>query len=216
MNEEEDEIIISNLEEIDMTFSQINRVLKQIEQKFECFKNKSKVLSANFKPWQNFFGISECSQKTAKNNDLGGDFEYCMDNTLQSIVLESTIAKDYESIYNTENTKQSDIQNNLPESYLSRSKIGVSTNNVNSSNICLNEDKKYVCADFNKSLLPQIFESEFELIDEIYQIIKEHRQITLTEIQDKFKNEDEKKISIILNLLIRKNFIIFQNGAFLV
>lgn len=62
-NLEEDEEIIDNLEEIDQTFSSINRVLKEINGKILQIKECSGKLVAHSRPWLSFFGIDRHRQQ---------------------------------------------------------------------------------------------------------------------------------------------------------
>ena len=54
---ERDEEIISSLEELDSTFSQINKVLQQIRGKVELIGSKNRALVEDCAIWRNFFGV---------------------------------------------------------------------------------------------------------------------------------------------------------------
>lgn len=58
-----DETIISLLEEIDSTFSKINRVTREIKTKVEAVQQNNLETVENVRPWLNFFGITETTSK---------------------------------------------------------------------------------------------------------------------------------------------------------
>ena len=71
---EEEEIIISYLEQIDSKFSQIKNVLRQIKTKIKAIASKNKMLVENMQPWIHFFGMNDIESSSSAGRQKDASF----------------------------------------------------------------------------------------------------------------------------------------------
>lgn len=89
---EEEEKILFYLEELDNNFSQINRTLKEIDNKIEIIYKKNQNLIENYQPFIRFF--SNTKQKQYKKLDQKNDLENLKEELNSLVIMKSSSPKD--------------------------------------------------------------------------------------------------------------------------
>ncbi|EPR79584.1 hypothetical protein SLOPH_1848 [Spraguea lophii 42_110] len=190
-NEEEQ---IKLIQEIDNTFTEINKALSETNTKLTTILKENKKISEDLKPYKNFFSI-----KQNTNESILIDFN---DHT----ILNSTIA----------DNRIEDKSNILNDSDSTYKKIHTPSFTHSNSSINIESFKnEYSIAEesllsFDINILPDIFKKEKDL-EILYNFIKNNKKVTKEEIIERFSDVENEKIKIFIDVLIRKNFIRKKN-----
>ncbi|KAK1348582.1 hypothetical protein CWI37_1149p0030 [Hamiltosporidium tvaerminnensis] len=187
------EEIISRLQEIDSTFSMINRNLREINEKLEKIHIKNTKIINYCKPWISFFSTKNPQPFNAKP----------ILNTPQSTSLPLNVTSPPQKPIYTSLASSESIEINFPKNISYEEESFIKT--------CDSDDSSL--HPFNLEELPDIFKQEI-VIQDIYFYIQSVKSIDYSELKNIFSQISTEKFNIFLNLLTRKKFILQRNNIF--
>jgi hypothetical protein len=205
-----EEEIINSIEEIDNTFSSINRTLREILAIVDDIGEKDEEIVENCAPWLRLF---EVDSGTAEGRDIGSYTEGSAE-ARHSEYVESSLMMKFSSPRNPfiDNTS-SEIINKTLLGDLDRkfnSNLGCSST---SSNIPILrpeletfESDSSVLLPFNIEDIPPSFRNEKELFM-LYEFIAAGDGVSHEEISGRLPELPPEKLSIFIELLLRKRYI---------
>ncbi|ELA42879.1 uncharacterized protein VICG_00194 [Vittaforma corneae ATCC 50505] len=211
----EDEEIIQVLEEIDENFSAVKNTLRELRLKIGRVGERSREVVEDCQPWVRFFEV-QTKQEFSPFSDLHlNSLKYkevvqSPDNLSYSSPKNPFVEIESSELLNKSLFKE--LKLNLATSS-SVSCINAGSNIENPKNMQNNdsEDTDYDIRPFEKSLLPEIFQDESDLI-ELYDFIKKHRSVSLEHIVDNFRSIPPEKLEILISVLCRKRFVKHKNS----
>lgn len=187
---EKDEEIIKSLEELDSTFSQINRVLKHLREKVEAVEERNRVLIQDCAPLRGFFGLG-----ATRSLGLGEGLPVSeAPNTVdtQSFLRPSSPVNPFYK----RGAVPSEGERTHPTDVSS-----VAEETAKASDSIVSE-----LLDFDQELLPEGFK-DIEEVRMIYYFVERRRSVSLDEVYERFGNVSRELMDIFLDVLIRKNFV---------
>lgn len=182
-----DEEIISALEQLDSTFSQINRVLKQIKRKVNEMEESNRALIEDCDPWCRFFGLerTEATETAETPQQLATD--------TQSFLKHSSPVNPFCKGHSGKADANAERENGASETFIDGS--------VQASDTMVSD-----LVDFDQELLPDGFR-EIDEIRMIYYFIEKRRTVSVEEVYERFSSVSRELMDILLDVLIRKNFV---------
>lgn len=189
---EEEEQVILYLEQLDNKFYLIKNILRKIKNKIHKLSYINSVINSNCLPWIKFFNL-DLPENKLEVNDLSNLKDSTIFDSL-SINDNATILK--ENYSDNYELKLSSIELNLNENFLD---INKKTDEVIST------------VPLDLKTIPTTLANESILV-QIYNYVKEKKQVDFENIKKYFNNIPEKKINIIINFLINRNHIIKKNN----
>ncbi|KAH9410564.1 hypothetical protein HK407_12g16950 [Ordospora pajunii] len=221
-----EEEIIHIMEEIDCTFSSINRTLRKMKEILERVEKENKQIVSNLGPWQRFFCIgsteeiiTEYPRNVTTQNDID---ESCADDTC--IQDESSMSMKLSSPRNP-------FVDNGSSETLNRTFLGdlearfnwSNAENTSSSIVPVIEERGFEFQEesessdailpFNPSMLPPAFQTD-EGIFIVYRYIAGCSGATIEDICRGAPMLGRKRIQIFVDMLLRKKFIGKRGASF--
>lgn len=195
-----DENIILYLEEIDTTFSKINRITRDIKSKLEIINSNNKETVQNLKPWIKFFDLE--NKQILENKNL---------NSTNNIILttNNNPVKKTEIKFNFEKNTSNKNHTNLFIDTDMRYKDITSEDVLDELPSNDSEDSELISFDIN--LLPCVFQNENEIV-RIYEYIKNGAGIQVDIVYSFLGVEWKDKVKIFVELLVKKKFVRMRNG----
>lgn len=205
---EEEEKIVNYLEDIDSTFSSINRRLKEILTRISDMEKINSKVIKDFGPLMKMFNIKQSDPLLHKEEDL-------VYNENSSVILKTSSPKN-------------PFMDTASSELLNRTIFNKFEDSVKISSSSVLEECKYTCSNvyyedssssdivgFDLEKIPDLFKNENHLF-EVYNFIKERKSVKFEEIIENFDNVDCEKIVIYLDLLRNKKFIKRRDNLFYV
>lgn len=214
-----EEEMIHTIEEIDTTFSSINRTLRSIREFIERIGRDRCKMDRDLGPWIRFF--------SAESEDSIGN-EVSHSGTEQRLEEEPSFQNIYVTEGSPESMKFSSPRNPFVDStssemlnktFLEDLSARLHTSNVeneSSSFFRVSEERAFRSYEesessedilpFNPSMLPPLFQNEKSLFL-VYEVISKSSSITIEEIYREISTVPREKINIFVDLLLRKRFI---------
>jgi hypothetical protein len=192
---EKDEEIINSLEELDSTFSQINKVLRLLRCKVEAVEAANKSLIRGCNTWCNFFGIKKAQKDTTAEHhaqDAHHSFE------TQSVLKPSSPVNPFHR-----------------RDEASDEKLLPTEMTFGDDNSWINDTEASELVDFSQQLLPEGFK-EIDEIKMIYYFVQQHGAVAVDEVYERFSDISRELMNIFLDMLIRKNFIRWSENKLIV
>lgn len=223
-----EEEIIEKLEEIDTTFSKINKVLESIKNKSNNFSIKNKKIIEDLHKYFNLFDIKQRKNKNSFNLEISFDdklslneksevsknsYKHMHEEMGESNPFDSSLVKEVyvEEEDNLNGNEESSIE--IPES------IHAETFSVIKENKKIKHNESRFFSDLSSSLvkieeisLPNIFKTDENLF-KVYEFIKEKKNVKYEEILNKFKFLDGDTLEIYVQLFISKHLVRCKNGV---
>lgn len=213
---EVEEETICILEEIDNTFSSINRTLRDIRGFVERIGGKNKKMVQDLSPWIRFFDAGEPDR-----TNTGQKYHEVERVTFQEIETHETpVTMRFSSPKNpfVDNTS-SEILNrtllgdldkrfhNIVPSVASSGDLSVQNGEIES----YNESDSSALIPFDLDIIPPVFRNEKDLFV-IYEFISNGSGVDVKDVYDKFSVLPREKVSVFVDLLLRKKFISMKEG----
>lgn len=189
---EEEEQIILYLEQLDNKFYLIKNILRKIKNKIHKLSYINSIINSNCLPWIKFFNL-HLPENKLEMNDLSNLKDSTIFDNL-SINENTTIFK--ENYSDNHELKLSTIELNLNENFSDTNK---------------KENGFVDTVPLDLKSIPTTLANESILI-QIYNYVKEKKQVDFENVKKHFNNVPEKKINIIINFLINRNHIIKKNN----
>lgn len=188
-----DEEIISALEQLDSTFSQINRVLKQIKRKVDKMEESNRALIGDCDPWCRFFGLerTEAAETAETPQQLATD--------TQSFLKHSSPVNPFCKGRGSRADAGAERESGTLETYADGS--------LQASDTMVTD-----LVDFDQELLPDGFR-EIDEIRMIYYFIEKRRTVSVEEVYERFGSVSRELMDILLDVLIRKNFVRLEGSS---
>lgn len=182
-----DEEIISALEQLDSTYSQINRVLKQIKRKVDEMEESNRALIGDCHPWCRFFGLegAEAAETAETQEQLATD--------TQSFLKHSSPVNPFCRGRGSKADANVEKGNGTSETFADGS--------MQASDTMVSE-----LVDFDQELLPDGFR-EIDEVRMIYHFIEKRRTVSVEEVYERFSSVSRELMDILLDVLIRKSFV---------
>jgi hypothetical protein len=205
-----EEEVISSIEEIDNSFSSINRTLKEILGTIDGMAKKNKQVTENCAPWLRFFGAST---DIAEAKSMGLPVDSGLDAEVPECV-ESPLMMRFSSPKNPFiDSTSSEIMNKTLLGDLGRRLSSNPGCPSTSSSIPLprpelesSESDSSVLLPFNAEDIPSSFRSEKELFT-LYELIAAGNGVSHEDISRCLPGLPPEKLSIFIELLLRKRYI---------
>lgn len=193
---EKDEEIINSLEELDSTFSQINKVLRMLRTKVEAMEATNKSLIKGCDTWCNFFGVKRSHEQGIVNDqhvqDAHNSFE------TQSVLKPSSPVNPFH--------RRDEVSD---EKYLPTEMT------FGEDNSWINDTVASDLIDFSQQLLPEGFK-EIDEIRMIYYFVQQRGAVVIDDVYERFRDISRELMNIFLDVLIRKNFIRWSENKLIV
>ncbi|KAF9761831.1 hypothetical protein NGRA_2390 [Nosema granulosis] len=202
---EDEEQIVNYLEDIDSTFSSINRRLKEILAKIcEMKKVNTKVIK-DFEPIMKMFNVKKTDSVSFKEDE-----EELPNQENSSIIFKTSSPKN-------------PFMDTVSSELINKTIMQKAEAKESSSTI---DEYKYTCSfyedsssselkDFDISKIPTLFQNEEHLRD-VYNFIKQRGSVSFEELIERFENVDCEKVVIYLDVLRNKKFIKRRENIFFV
>ncbi|KAF7702652.1 hypothetical protein CDIK_0502 [Cucumispora dikerogammari] len=226
-----EEEIIDKLEEIDITFNNINSILESIKSKITKTQSNNKQIIVSFQDFFNLFDITK-EQPTSfilekdslidmGKNSFNESKIYNYNENRDSNPFDSSFNKSIEEDENENATSLDSSFNNL----IKRNKSfeipnEIQTEIINESKKVKHCDNKLLLADDLSSSLIKIDEVEFPSVFKsdknlfrVYKFIKEEGSIKYKKLIDHFKEIDYDTLEIYIQLFISKRLVCCKNGV---
>ncbi|KAM0671703.1 hypothetical protein CWI42_120260 [Ordospora colligata] len=222
---EEEEEIIHIMEEIDCTFSSINRTLRKMKEVVERIEKENKLIINNLSPWQRFFCIESTEDVINEYADLPTHkdiSESCADNTY--VLDESSMSMKFSSPRNPfVDSASSETLNRTFLGNLEARFNWSNAENTSSSIVPVVEEREFEFQDesessdailpFNPSMLPPAFRTD-EGIFMVYRYIAGCSGATIEDICRGVPMLGRERIQIFVDMLLRKRFIGKRGASF--
>lgn len=214
---EEEEEIICVLEEIDNTFSSINRRLREVRGAVERMGEQSVQIAHDLDPWIRFFEADWKCEADASVCE-----EVCKENPQNmSEIHESPLVMKFSSPRNPfVDATSSEILNRTFLGDLDRRFQSGMHDSMSSGLVSLPMQEFELCESdssemhsFDADAIPAAFRSEKELFL-IYEFISKSRGAGIEQIGRAFPSLSRGKIDVFVDLLLRKRFVCRRDGVF--
>lgn len=215
---EVEEEIISTIEEIDNTFSSINRALRSIRESVERIGKDNRKIAKDLGPWMRFFSEEHRGDLEDNAPCRGSSQRAPEDHGLQDIYVtgESPVSMKFSSPGNPFVDTSSEMVNRTFLGDLSARFHASHGGSMSSSSVPMVEERAFAAygedessddiLPFNPSVLPPVFQGE-EGLFATYKLISQGTGVRLEEICRRLPMVPREKISIFIDLLLRKRFI---------
>ncbi|KAL0265589.1 UNVERIFIED_CONTAM: hypothetical protein PYX00_011302 [Menopon gallinae] len=182
-----DEEIISALEQLDSTFSQINRVLKQIKRKVDVVEESNRALIKDCDPWCRFFGLEKPE-------------------TADTLETPLQLATDTQSFLKHSSPVNPFCRERSGQASAAAAGNGGAVDAFADGSTQASDTMVSDLVDFDQALLPEGFQ-EISEIKMIYYFIEKRRTVPVEEVYERFSCVSRELMEILLDVLIRKNFV---------
>jgi hypothetical protein len=204
---EEDEQIVNYIEDIDATFSSINRRLKEILMKvYEIKKVNTKVIQ-DFEPLMKMFNINKTENIFVEDLNFPQ-----IENS--SLILKTSSPKNPFVDGTSSELINKTMLNTTVESVKVSSSL-VEDCKYSEANLIYEDSSSTELREFNIELIPELFRNEEHLMN-VYNFIKSRKSVQFEELIETFGDVDSEKVVIYLDLLKNKKFIKRKNNLFYV
>ncbi|KAG5858660.1 hypothetical protein KMI_12g18230 [Encephalitozoon hellem] len=221
-----EEEIIHTIEEIDTTFSSINRTLKNIREFVERIGRDRRKIGKDLEPWMKFFSVeSEDSIESEVPYSEAGQ-EIGEDPSFQNICVTEGSPESMKFSSPRNPFVDSTSSEMLNKTFLGDLSARFHTSNVeneSSSFVRIAEERAFRSYEesessedilpFNPDMLPPLFRNEKGLFL-VYEAISRGSNVTIEEIYKEVSGVSREKISIFVDLLLRKRFIAKEGDTF--
>jgi hypothetical protein len=209
------EEIISKLEGIDETFSEINRVLKEIQSKINNVALGNKKVVLDFRPWMEFFSVDKSIRAEGISElGMGGRLpieDFHNDSIVQASPGTSSVLKvsspNNPFVETSESFGNSLWTNRISEKYNLLCDEGEAKKHECNMSDSLSES----LIAFNERLLPEIFVKEKD-IKVIYSYVSTNGGVTTKTLHKELAHIGKERLDLFVELLVRKRFLKMENG----
>lgn len=176
---EDEESYLNYLEQIDNKFCKIKNLLREIKRKVKVEADKNKKINLNCKHWVNFFKLGT-DEVTETNETIKAEPDLINLSTTDNIKISFT---ESENIQNNPVTEESVHESSFKQN-LSDTSLAV----------------------FDIDNVPKTLSNEPVLV-EIYEYVRKNGLVDLQNIKTHFEDVSAKKIDIIVDFLVGRNYI---------
>lgn len=191
---EQDEEIIKNLEELDTTFSRINKVLRSLKNKVEAIEETNRAIIRDCSPLREFFALGDAQRLGLEEDAAGSEVPNTVDT--QSFLKHSSPMNPFRR----RDGVSTEVSRSPPNDISS-----IAEETAKASDSMVSE-----LVEFDQDLLPEGFR-DIEEVQMIYYFVEKRRSVSLDEIYVRFGNVSRELMDIFLDVLIRKNFVRLSN-----